>query len=432
MRLGLALALRNSTAIISMAALLAASYPNVVTASFIDNSLVIRDTVTPANNYSGPLITAGAFNKFTYSRASSATFVGSNGLIQTALSNIPRIHYNPSTLAKLGYLHEGARTNLALRSEVFDNASWTKADSTIVADAAVAPDGTATADRLVETATTAAHVVYQPVAVTAAAHTASFYLKAGERTWAYVRFAIAAGQGAWFDLSNGVVGTVEAGITATISNAGNGWYRCAVTITTTAASWFPQVNTATADNVSSFLGDITKGIYVWGAQVELGGAASSYIPTTIAAVTRAADSLSPPLAIFNWSDTAQTFYSKFILPSISGTNGLMGRAGNGHAFYVSSGKLAVYDGTEAMTANAVTADVVAKGATAYETTNWHLCLNGGTVVNSATFSTPLGTAATALLIGSLGGAALPFDGTIQEFAIIGQCLSNAALQALTT
>ncbi len=61
-----------------------------------------------------------------FARASSGTFFGSNGLLQTAATNVLRLQYNPITLAFNGLLIETASTNLILQSETFDNASWTK------------------------------------------------------------------------------------------------------------------------------------------------------------------------------------------------------------------------------------------------------------------------------------------------------------------
>ena len=62
--------------------------------------------------------------RITYTRASTATFVGSNGLIQTAASGAARFDHNPTTGESLGLLVEEARTNRVTYSEQFDNAGW--------------------------------------------------------------------------------------------------------------------------------------------------------------------------------------------------------------------------------------------------------------------------------------------------------------------
>ena len=76
----------------------------------------------------------------TFTRASSGTFVDSAGVIQTASTNVPRFDHNPTTGESLGLLAEEQRANLLLRSEEFDNASWTKTRSSISADSTIAPN----------------------------------------------------------------------------------------------------------------------------------------------------------------------------------------------------------------------------------------------------------------------------------------------------
>jgi hypothetical protein len=236
------------------------------------------------------------------SRASTGTFIGSNGLIQSAATNVARYNYNPLNLAlspKL--LLEPAATNLLTYSEQFDNAAWTKAANTgISANVLVSPDGTTTADKLTETTTTnAGRSIYQAQAVASGATlTHSVYAKAGERSW--VRVDIWDGTGntasANFNLSTGEAGsngTAGSGITfssTSITPVGNGWYRCLVTATTTGITYiYGRIQLLNADNNATYIGIVGNGLYIWGAQLEVGTTATSYIPTTSAQVTRSAD-----------------------------------------------------------------------------------------------------------------------------------------------
>jgi hypothetical protein len=221
---------------------------------------------------------------WTFTRASTGYAETVAGTLTSFASGAPRI-------TDKGLLIEEARTNLLLRSQEFDNASWTKTQSSVTANSTTAPDGTATADSLLETATTAVHVVNQAVTVaTATAYTVSFYIKPIGRT----QFKIEFGSGGWsggpvvlFDTS-GLTATPTGSATGTIVALANGWFRITATSTTTAAV-SAAVFLYPYNAANSYLGDITKGLYVWGAQLEAGAFPTSYIPTTTASATRAAD-----------------------------------------------------------------------------------------------------------------------------------------------
>jgi hypothetical protein len=93
----------------------------------------------------------------------------------------------------------------------------------------------------------------------------------------------------WFNLDAGTLGTVTNG-TATIEDAGNGWWRCTYTSSTSLSGQYYQLAIAEADNSVTLTSNGT--IFVWGAQCEIGSYATSYIPTTSASVTRNADVIS--------------------------------------------------------------------------------------------------------------------------------------------
>ena len=234
--------------------------------------------------------------RITFTRASTATYTGYDGLIKTATSGQARFDHNPTTGESLGLLIEEARTNLLTYSENFDNAAWTKLNAIVTANATTAPDGTLTADKLVENTVNTQHYVMESITSSNGAYTCSVYAKAGERTIMFLGMSDGATalSGAFFNLSTLAITPSTGGswsaTSNTIQDMGNGWYHCIVTGTrgagtVTTAQIYPALNTAGV----SYTGDGTSGIYLWGAQLEAGAFATSYIPTVASQATRAAD-----------------------------------------------------------------------------------------------------------------------------------------------
>jgi hypothetical protein len=200
----------------------------------------------------------------------------------------PRITFTRTTTATYydGKTTAKAEENLLLRSQEFDDAGWTKVSSTVTANSTVAPDGTSTADKLEETATTDAHFLSQGNWPTTTLNTFSVFMKADEKSYGYLRQGGGSNRNAFFDLTNGVVGTVSAGWSASIVSVGNGWYRCIVTQTTLAsAASGIIIGVASADDTRTYAGVAGEGIFLWGAQLEQRSAVTAYTPTTTAPIT---------------------------------------------------------------------------------------------------------------------------------------------------
>jgi hypothetical protein len=233
--------------------------------------------------------TVSAAGSFT--RASTGTFHGSNGLLQTAAVNVLRYQYNPVTLAFRGLLIEVAATNLMLQSETFDNVSWTKTNSTATANSVNAPTGTLLADTITASATNGSFK-QSFTSVSTTVYTWSVYAKAGTSTSIQISCqATAAVFVASFNLSTGVASTVSGTGTSTITAVGNGWYRCTATATATGAgTGYFEIIVPTNGQTA----------YLYGAQLETGSTATSYIVTTSSTVTRSAD-------VISGSDTGLVF-----------------------------------------------------------------------------------------------------------------------------
>lgn len=234
---------------------------------------------------------------FSCIRNSIGTYYDSLGILRTQSAGFPRIDHDPVTFATKGLLVEESRTNLLTYSEQFDNAAWTKANATITTNATTAPSGVATADALIEDTSNTGHTAAFGAITYAAStvYTATIFVKPTGRSWFYIQFATApfggANTRAWFNVTTGQVGT-QANCIGSIQPVGNGWYRCGITATSTvggAPGTAIAIGLSNADNVSIYTGDGTSGAFIWGAQIEAGALATSYIPTVATQVTRNAD-----------------------------------------------------------------------------------------------------------------------------------------------
>lgn len=258
-------------------------------------------TLTGAS-IAGPLVGTGASNRVSLTFTPTAgsltlTVVGSVTLAQLEIGSTATA-YQPITTswsATLAGNHATQATstqrpiyginpvvgtrNVLTYSEQFENAAWTKTRATISADIVTAPDGTLTADKLVEdTTATNSHLCYRSfTTVNATTYTVSFYVKAAGRNQVSVQLssgaaAFTANAIVVVDLSNG---SIVSG-SGTVTNVNDGWYRISVVNTAIAAQ--PAdiiIRPAVAGNVN-YTGDGASGIYLWGAQMELSTTATSY------------------------------------------------------------------------------------------------------------------------------------------------------------
>ena len=186
-----------------------------------------------------------------------------------------------------------AKINKFLYSDAFDNAKWTKTATTISADSILDPEGTTTADTLVEDGTTAEHLVSQVVTLRQKDHnTFSVYAKPAGRD--YIRLKMTGDSGtvsAIFDLANGTIVTSSLdntsngeGIRAKITEEDNGFYRCSITGICDTDGTFGVTGTislSTDGSTISYTGDSASGAYIWRAQIEPGKKLSDSIITTV-------------------------------------------------------------------------------------------------------------------------------------------------------
>jgi len=242
-----------------------------------------------------PLTTDG---QLAFTRASTATRVNASGLIEAVASGVPRLDYLGSTCPRL--LLEPQRSNLILQSESINSATWTKDGGFVTANATASPDGYSNADLFTEDTSTGNHRVYQSPISTSVNQPLSFsvFAKYNGRQYIYLRTDDSSNiKTAVFDIQNGTAGAVTSGATSKIESYGSVWYRCTISVAATANAFVCEglvgFLNGTTFGSASYTGNGTSGAYLWGFQGEVNAAyASSYIPTTTAAVTRVADAAS--------------------------------------------------------------------------------------------------------------------------------------------
>jgi hypothetical protein len=170
--------------------------------------------------------------------------------------------------------------NLASYTEDFSNGYWT-GPLTISTDSIIAPNGTNTADALIEgnKSNTYYQSNFSSLGLSSSNYTLTVYVKKGTRDW--VQLSMNNGTTnlfSWFNVNTGSVGTVQVGASASITNSGNGWYRCSMTCAMSISGNIIGFGPAISDGVSTYTGNSSIGIYAWGAQLELGSIATTYQP----------------------------------------------------------------------------------------------------------------------------------------------------------
>ena len=282
---------------------------NQVRQSKLDNPLLHLFKTNQLQAVSAPLNTEA---DLTWTRATEATFADRYGVIQSAAIDVPREE-------KGGWLIEGASTNLALYSEEFDNAGYTKTRCSITPNDAIAPDGQLTADKLVEDATAANnHQIRELYSViTGTMYTYSIYVNAAERDQIRILLSDTGfGVNVTYDFTDFAAGTiVESGAgtnsSAKIEQISTDWYRVSVTAEATATVSANMYVYLLVLGGTTYDGDGSSGLHIWGVQLEVLPFASSYIQTTSASVTRGADIVNvqcennTAVDIYSWSFTLE-------------------------------------------------------------------------------------------------------------------------------
>jgi hypothetical protein len=229
-----------------------------------------------------------------------ATYVNSSGYITEATNNQPRFDYDPVTLACKGLLIEEPRTNVRTYSNNFLNTAtagetrpWVWSNVTAVSVSKTAPDGTSSCFKVTEDTANTTHFIYASASGTSGTiYCFSYFVKADGRS----KVKIDPNDGTFgsnlsvtFDLAAETATPLGTPAGYGIVKYKDGWFRCwaAFTATATASALAPLY--LMSGNDTTYQGDGTSGVLVYGHQLETGAFPTSYIPTVTAALTRNAD-----------------------------------------------------------------------------------------------------------------------------------------------
>jgi hypothetical protein len=342
---------------------------------------------------------------FSFTRASTGTYVGSDGLIKTAGQNEPRVDYTDNTDGSLKL--EPARTNLILESNNFDNYFSKTGGSTVSSNSETSPDGTQNADKVIR-------------------GTNNLVLRRSNQVsiGTEYAFSVYAKQGSFSTMS------LDIGDQGTVSfNLTNEWKKFTVVAN---PSIFTHID-ITLPNSSQ--GDF---IYLFGAQVEAGSYATSYIPTNGSSATRVAETCdqTPATGIigqtegtmfFDCKINAQGTYTGFSLSDGTTNNEVIIRftTTDRIEYYLRSGGSQPFGGGT----TAFDTDSRVKAALAYKSGDSVFYVNGTEVASSTNTTIPLNLSKVKF---SRGNSTAVFSGKTNNFKIYDTRLTNAELATLTT
>jgi hypothetical protein len=379
---------------------------------------------------------------FDFTRASAATRINAQGLIETVAVGNNRLNYPlidgvvqdcPSLLL------EPQRINLVTYSEDFSNGSWTKSQSSAILSNITSPKGTQNVYKFTENTASSKHQLFTTIS-SYTELTISFFAKKEERSF------IAVEKSGWgntiFDLN---IGSVVSG-TGDVIDFGNGWFRCSAFYTASPAQTQFYLILMQDSSTNSYQGDGNSGLYLWGIQAEAGSYATSYIPTSGTTATRSAETCNNAGDVNTFNDSEGVLFAEIAY---------LKDRGKSSPFKVE--RITISDGTDfnrIFISNTTTANqiqVFVRNATGisfnqtvtisdvtdfnkiglkWKANDYALWINGVELATDTTYNyVPVGLDVLKFE-GASGG--YDFEGKTKDLQVFTTALTDAELQALTT
>lgn len=384
--------------------------------------------------------TASLDSRVSVTRAlNTATRVNSSGLIETINANLPRFDYDPSTKVCKGLLIEEARTQTARGSDLMSG--WSRSSTIASANVVNSPDGTQNADLIYPSSSGNYRQVYIQSSTAPASGSVAISVFAADAglNWLVIYGLDSITPLAWFDVANGVKGTVVSGWTSEIEPYENGFYRCSV-VGTAVAGGYITYGIVDADNSIAVTANGTNGLYFWGAQCEAGAFKTSYIRnpdiTNGSSVTRNADVASMTGTNFSswWRAGTGLFAASALVYPLTSTQPLLQAddttADNLISLRLASANAELYikatTDQAQINAGTPTSNTTFRVAGGWATDNCAAALNAGTLATDTTATIPT---VTQLRLGSNGTNYL--NGSLSEVYYWATRGTNAEIQTFS-
>jgi len=376
---------------------------------------------------------------FDFTRASSATTLNRQGLIETVGSGKPRIDFTDNTNGHL--LLEPSRTNIAQRSEEFDNSYWLKSLTSITANQAISPDGTQTADTITKNADFGA-LYKSGISISSGSnYTLSIFVKKSTTNF----FSLRQASGSYdvrkqFNLttkevSNGTGGNQTGFVSSEIKEYANDWLKISIVCTSNGTS-------LTIGFYSGKVGESTNNgdSFIWGAQLEAGSYATSYIPTEGSSVTRVAETCVDAGNSTVFNDSEGVLYAEIAAFDTNVGNARIGidKASSGSServgigFTTTTNQIQAFISRSSTQANILStvSDITTfnKIAFKYKVNDFSLFINGTKVGTDTSGSVPIGL--DELSFDDNDGTI--FYGKCKQIIVFNEALTDTELQNLTS
>ena len=358
------------------------------------------------------VLPADGVGDFTFSRGSAATRINKDGLIETVASGVSRLNYPLIDGVVNGcpsHLLEPSRSNLVTYSEDFSNAYWSKSGSSVTSGF-ISPNGTANAFKLTKTGS-GNSLVRLVSGLTNVLYTNSFYIKRVS--------------------GSGNVSLILPNGTGEVVDIDNEWKRYSVTS-------LPSGGTGAFTGL--ILSQTNDEVLIYGAQLEQGGYATSYIPTSGSSVTRVAETANGAGDASTFNDSEGVLMVEISALANDGRIALNNGTTSRNVRFVYNANAnridgIVYNGANQFSSNYVlpTQGSFNKISLKYKPSDFALWVNGfkvGSLVGSGTTFTEGTLSELDFDAGSNG--LIPFYGKTKQIQYFDSALNDSDLETLTS